>query len=216
MRLPKSFQTVALASVCCFALIGQSDRVPNGTEITVRTNDSIDAKPPNEGRIYSAVVDRDVMDRSGRVVIPRGSNAELALRDTSDQEMTLDLESITVDGRRYSVSSTPEPVTATENRREGVGKNSRTGKYVGGGAVLGSIIGAIAGGGKGAALGAAAGAGAGAVGQTVTRGGTIRVPSETLITFRLDRSLSIGPADDGYEREGRHYHRYDRDRRNYR
>jgi hypothetical protein len=192
-------------------LVAQTDRVPAGAEIVVRTNDTIDARHPSDSRIYSGVVDQDVTDRSGRVVIPRGSNAELIMRDSSDSEIVVDLESVEVDGRRYVVDSASERVAAeTEREREGVGANKRTGKYVGGGAVIGSIIGAIAGGGKGAAIGAATGAGAGAVGQTVTRGGSVRIPSETLLTFRLDRSLRVGAADSGYMRDGNHYHRYDR------
>jgi hypothetical protein len=181
----------------------------------VRTNESIDARNPSDSRIYTGVVDRDVMDRSGRVVIPRGSDAELITRDVGDKEIVVDLESVNVNGRRYVVDTQEQSITAdTGARKEGVGANQRTGKYVGGGALIGSIIGAIAGGGKGAAIGAATGAGAGAVGQTVTRGGSVRLPSESLLTFRLDRSLSVGTAaDDGYTREGRHYHRYDRDTR---
>jgi len=108
------------------------------------------------------------MDRSGRVVVPRGSAAELTVRNTSDNNMTVDLEAVNVNGRRYIVDSAEQPVVAEEGK-DGVGKNERTAKYVGGGAIIGSIIGAIAGGGKGAAIGAATGAGAGAVGQTVTK-----------------------------------------------
>lgn len=209
MKIP---QTLKLGIFTCSLALGvwaQSDRVSSGTEITVRTNDTIDAKSSNEGRIYTAVVDQDVMDRSGRVAIPRGSNAELIVRDTSNRDLVLDLESVNVNGRRYVVSTTDQPITADAARKDGLGANKRTGKYVGGGAVIGSIIGAIAGGGKGAAIGAATGAGAGAVGQTVTRGGEVRVPSESLLTFRLDRSLSIGGPDIGYNRDGYHYHRYD-------
>jgi len=140
-------------------------------------------------------------------LIPSGSHAELILRDSTSHEIVLDLESIEVRGRRYVVNAETENVEARDGK-QGVGTNKRTGKYVGGGAILGSIIGAIAGGGKGAAIGAAAGAGAGAVGQTVTRGGNVRLPAESLITFRLDRALRVGGADDGYDRNGHHYHRY--------
>jgi hypothetical protein len=207
-------QTAAVTLSLGFCLSAQTDRVPSGTEIVVRTNEAIDARNPSDSRIYTGVVDRDVMDRSGRVVIPRGSDAELITRDVGDKEIVVDLESVNVNGRRYVVDTQEQSITAdTGDRKEGVGANQRTGKYVGGGALIGSIIGAIAGGGKGAAIGAATGAGAGAVGQTVTRGGAVRLPSESLLTFRLDRSLSVGSADDGYSREGRHYHRYDRDSR---
>jgi hypothetical protein len=133
------------------------------------------------------------------------------LRDSSRDEVVVDLESIDVRGRRLQVSSDPETVGA-DGQKDGVGTNKRTGKFVGGGAILGTIIGAIAGGGKGAAIGAASGAGAGAVGQTVTRGGSVRLPAESVITFRLDRDLELRDArDDGYDRDGHHYHRYDRD-----
>ena len=204
-------QTAAIVLTASFSLLAQVDRVPTGSEIVVRTNESIDARHPSDSRIYSATVDRDVTDSSGRVVIPRGSEAELIMRDASDNdEIIIDLESVNVNGRRYVVDAASQAVTSSTDEREGVGVNKRTGKYVGGGALIGSIIGAIAGGGKGAAIGAATGAGAGAIGQTVTRGGSVRLPSESLLTFRLDRALRMGGADNGYMRDGRHYHRYDR------
>jgi hypothetical protein len=147
------------------------------------------------------------------VVIPRGSQAELILRNADSDNVVLDLESITVNGERLAVVSAPETVRADGARKEGVGANKRTGKYVGGGAVIGAIIGAVAGGGKGAAIGAATGAGAGAVGQTVTRGRNVRLPAESLVNFRLDRALSVAGADQGTTRDGRHYHGYYRDQR---
>ncbi|MBC7925043.1 MAG: hypothetical protein H7039_05235 [Bryobacteraceae bacterium] len=180
--------------------------VPTGTEITVRTNSNIDAKSSNQGRIYSAVVDRDVLDRSGRVAIPRGSDAELIVRNTANRMVVLDIESVNVNGNHYVVSTRDESVSTSGSGKSGVGKNKRTGAYVGGGAVIGSIIGAIAGGGKGAAIGAATGAGAGAIGQTVTKGGSVRLPAESLVTFRLDRGLGVGSRDNGYTRKGVHYH----------
>jgi hypothetical protein len=209
MIIRKVLLTPALLACFSFAISAQVDTVPSGSTITVRTNESIDARSPSDSRIYTAVVDRDVTDNSGRVVIPRGSDAELILRNSSNNEVVLDLESVNVNGRRYTVSSPAETVSSNGTRKEGVGGNKRTAKYVGGGALIGSIIGAIAGGGKGAAIGAATGAGAGAVGQTVTRGGNVRVPAETLLTFRIDQPLAVGPADNGFTRDGRHYHRYD-------
>src|SRR5262249_27780619 len=82
----------------------------------------------------------------------------------------------------------------TENSRDGIGANRRTGEYIGGGALLGAVIGAIVGGGKGAAIGAGAGAAAGAGTQILTRGRTVSVPAESLITFRLEEPLRVRPA----------------------
>jgi bifunctional DNA-binding transcriptional regulator/antitoxin component of YhaV-PrlF toxin-antitoxin module len=204
-------QSAAIITGLSFSLAAQVDRVPAGSEIVVRTNETVDAKHPSDSRIYSAVVDKDVTDRSGRVVIPRGADAELIMRDASDSEIVMDLESVNVNGRRYTVNTSTETLSSSsaDNRKEGVGANERTGKYVGGGALIGSIIGAIAGGGKGAAIGAVTGAGAGAVGQTVTRGGRIQLPAESLLTFRLNSPLAVGAADSGFTRDGRHYHRND-------
>jgi hypothetical protein len=189
-------------------LFAQADSVPAGTDITVRTNQTIDLKDASDGRIYTGVVDRDVLDSSGRVAIPRGSNAELVVRNINSSERAVDLESITVGGNRYVVAATGAD-NAVTTEKEGVGKNKRTAKYVGGGAVIGSMIGAIAGGGKGAAIGAIAGGAAGAGAQTITRGRDIHVPAESLLTFRLDRPLMLSHSgDNGYSRNGRHYHRY--------
>jgi hypothetical protein len=213
MDMPgESFMTslryvAALTVTLAASAWAQQDTVRSGTEITVRTNGRIEAKNSNQGRIYTGVVDRDVRDGSGNVVIPRGSDAELIIRST-DRELQLDLESVNVNGRRYVVSTSDEVISQRGNEKDGVGANQRTAKYAGGGAVIGSIIGAIAGGGKGATIGALAGGGAGAVGQTVTRGRNVNVPAESLLTFRLDQSLRVGGPDRGRDRNGAHYHDY--------
>src|SRR5205823_9742117 len=131
-------------------------------------------------------------------LIPRGSPAGLAaIRDADN--LTLDLRSVNVHGRRYVVDA--GDVAAGSAGKEGVGKNKRTGKYVGGGAVAGTIIGAIAGGGKGAAIGALAGGAAGAGAQTLTRGKKLNVPAETKLKFRLEQSLSLRGRASGSTRQ---------------
>jgi hypothetical protein len=201
------FFSAVLAISGMLPLAAQVDRVPPGTQITVRNDQPIDARSYNDGRIYPATVARDVVDPDGRVVIPHGAPAELIVRRASGDELILDMESITVGGRRYALSTTDQAISGGD--RAGVGENQRTAKYVGGGAVIGSIIGAIAGGGRGAAIGAAAGAGSGAVAQTETRGRRVFVPAESLVTFQLDRPLHVDVRDSGYDRDGYHYHRYD-------
>jgi hypothetical protein len=163
--------------------------LPVGTELALRTNERIDSKEAVEGRTYSAEIAEDVRDSDGSVAIPRGSDARLITRRLEDNgDITLDVESVSVAGRRYRVSTADQEL---ENRRDGVGANKRTGQYVGGGAVFGAIIGAIAGGGKGAAIGAVAGAGAGAGAQIITRGKEVHVPAESVIRFRLDHPLKL-------------------------
>jgi outer membrane lipoprotein SlyB len=74
------------------------------------------------------------------------------------------------------------------------GKGKRSAGFIGGGAGAGALIGALAGGGKGAAIGAASGAGAGTAAEVLTKG-KIKVPAETVLTFRLDKPLRIAAAN---------------------
>ena len=86
--------------------------------------------------------------------------------------------------------------------RNHLGRNDETAEFVGTGALLGTIVGALTGGGKGAAIGAAAGAAG-----VLTRGRFVRIPAGTLLTFRLERGLTIGVHDEGFTRDRLHYHR---------
>ncbi len=163
--------------------------IPAGTQLAVRTNQRIDSHDVIEGQTFSAQLEEDVRDDTGSVAIPRGADVMLVTRRVENSgDITLDIDSITVEGRRYRVSTVDEEL---QNNRDGVGANKRTGQFVGGGAVLGAIIGAIAGGGKGAAIGAVVGGGAGAATQIVTQGKEVHVPSETVLRFRLDHRLRL-------------------------
>jgi len=181
----------------------RAETIAAGTVISVRTNDTIDAKDTANGRVYSGEVDRDVLDGNNRIAIPRGSDVELMVRDVGNHTLALDLDAVVVQGKRYSV--TTYDVTRTGDQKDGVGANGRTAKFVGGGALFGTIVGAVAGGGKGAGIGALAGGAAGAIGQTVTRGTRVHVPAESVLTFQLQQPLHLA-ADPGYTRGGRHYH----------
>ncbi len=178
--------------------------IPSGTTIQVRTLDPIRAST-FDGRIYRGVIENDVLDADGRLAIEEGSTAELVARDIGGGELDIDLDSVTVEGRRFAVRA-DSSVVGTGGRDRDV-FDSKTGQSAIAGAVVGSIIGAIAGGGKGAAVGAGVGAAAGAGARIATRGRNIDVPSDTVLTFRLTRPIYIDVADDGYDRDGFHYHR---------
>jgi hypothetical protein len=182
---------------------GAAGTIDAGTAITIRTNENIDANN-SDGRIFSGVVAQDVMNRNGNIAIPKGSNVELLVRKVSSTEVALDLDSVMINGERYGLQTQQNIVRSQQ--KEGFGANKRTGEFVGGGAAIGAIIGAITGGGKGAAIGAGAGAAAGAGVQILTRGSRVNVPAESLLTFRLAQPLRAGVVDDGFTRDGIHYH----------
>jgi hypothetical protein len=172
--------------------------LPAGSQIAIRTNEPIDSATAVEGRGFDAQVSKDLLDASGAVAVPRGSKAELVIvsaskggRISGASDLVLDLRSVTVGGQRYRLDA----ANIEQRGKSGVGANKRTATYTGGGAAVGAIIGAIAGGGRGAAIGAGAGAGAGALTQILTKGGAIRVPAETLLTFRLDKTLRVVAAN---------------------
>lgn len=168
--------------------------LPEGTKVAVRTEETIDSAKAVEGQTFAAEMADDVLDANGEIAVPRGANAQIVIRSASKggrfkgtSDLVLDLQSIAVGGQEYTVSTTD----LTQKGKQGFGVNKRTGAFTGGGAALGAIIGAIAGGGKGAAIGAGAGAGAGAVTQIATKGGAIKVPAETVLTFQLDKPVRI-------------------------
>jgi hypothetical protein len=173
-----------------------SATIPNGTELSLRTNEVIDSETSVVGQTFSALVAADVLDSSGAVVIPRNSDARLVIRSadggsiTRASELLLDVDSLTIAGTTYVISTGD----LQEQGGQGVGVNRRTGIMVGGGAALGTLIGAIIGGGKGAAIGAAIGAGSGAGAQILTRGKQVKIPAETLLSFRLDQDLVLQAA----------------------
>jgi hypothetical protein len=168
----------------------RSVEVPSGTTLTIRMIDAVDSEVNQVGQTFRASLDEPVRVGS-EIVIPRGADvlAKLAADKKSGKlggraELTMDLISVTVNGRAIDVN-TQEVTTASESRSDG------TKKKVAGGAIAGAVIGAIAGGGRGAAAGAAAGAGAGTAVQVFTKGQRVRIPSETRLTFTLERPLAF-------------------------
>jgi hypothetical protein len=164
--------------------------VPSGTRIVVRLIDPVNSERDNLGQTYRASLDQPVIV-NGETVIPRGADAVAALIDAKQSGkiegrtvLTLDLKTVTVNGRTYDVVTAGVP-EASGSRGE------RSAKVIGGAAALGAIIGAAAGGGKGAAIGAGAGAGAGTAAEIATSGQKVHVPAETRLTFTLQNPIAL-------------------------
>ena len=167
--------------------------VPAGTEMSVQTEETIDGSTAADGQTFAANVTEPVKDADGKVVIPAGAKAQVIIRSLSEggkirgrDDLVLDLASVSIDGRQYALST----ADLEQKGKQGLGANKRTAEFVGGGAAIGGIVGAIFGGGKGAAIGAGIGSGGGAATQALTKG-NIRVDAETILTFKLDKSLRV-------------------------
>jgi len=107
-------------------------RLDPGTTITVRTNEPIDSSR-TDYRVYTATVDRGVRSDNGDLAIPRGATAELIVRSARDNDLILDLESVTINGHRYAVRTDRQRVDSNNNNLIGeiVGAiNGDRGRYV--------------------------------------------------------------------------------------
>jgi hypothetical protein len=165
--------------------------IPPGTDFAVRVNQAIVSNEP--GKTFKAEVAQDIVNRSGTIIVPRGSDAELVVVSAENggavgtRTVSLGVNSVTVRGHKYTVTT-----AATEEAGPGgLGTNRRTAEMVGGAAAIGALVGAIAGGGKGAAVGAAVGATGGAATQVLTRGDKVSIPAESVLTFRLDQGWRL-------------------------
>jgi hypothetical protein len=164
--------------------------VPAGTQIVVRLIDPVNSETDRLGQTYRASIDDPVVV-NGQTVIPRGADAVASLIDAQKSgkiegrtSLTLDLRSVTVNGRSLDV-------TTTGVSQESGSRGERSAKVIGGTAALGAIIGAIAGGGKGAAIGAGSGAAVGTGAQVMTSGQKVKIPSETRLTFTLQNPIVL-------------------------
>jgi hypothetical protein len=138
--------------------------------IRVRTTEPIDAARADY-RVFNGIVEDDVRGDNGRLAVPRGSTAELIVRRAGNNEMVLDMESLTVDGQRYAINTDPAPIGRPADAFD---------------RVVGSIVGGIRDGN--------------------VRGQAVRIPRDTVMSFRLERALDMGIADQGVNRNGYHYH----------
>src|SRR5216683_1392158 len=171
---------------------GGAITIPAGQSMLVRMIDGVDSSKNHVGDVFHASLETDltigdtVVARKGTDVYGRLAEAKEAGHMSGSSELQLELTRMVIDGKDY-------PVVSSDYSLKGKGRGSDTAKKVGGGAVAGAIIGAIAGGGKGAAIGAGVGSAAGAGVQVLTRGQQVKVPSETLLEFRLQQPATVTP-----------------------
>ena len=164
--------------------------IPAGTRISIRTIDAIDSSRNHVGDRFEASLEEPLWI-DGNMVVPKGADVYGRLEEskttgtfTGRSELKLELTGIVVHGQTL-------PLVTGEYQVSGKSKGESTAKRTAGGAAIGGIIGAIAGGGKGAGIGAATGAGVGAGSEIITKGDQVKIPSETLLDFTLQQSVTI-------------------------
>jgi hypothetical protein len=171
----------------------QKVTVPAGTRILVRMIDSVDSANNRIGDKFRASLEEN-LEADGVIVAPRGADvigrlaeAKGAGHMTGHSELKLELTDIRVGDELL-------PIVTGDYDVAGKNRGGNTAAKTLGGAAIGAVIGALAGGGRGAAIGAGVGGGAGATINIITKGEQVKVPSETMLEFRLDQPLTARPA----------------------
>lgn len=164
--------------------------IPAGQSLLIRMVDGVDSSKNHVGDIFHATLETDLnvngalVARKGTDVYGRLAEAQKSGNFTGKSELQLELTRMVIDGHDY-------PVVSSDYTLQGKGQGSQTAKKVGIGAIAGTLIGAAAGGGKGAAIGAASGGALGAGVQVLTKGAQVKVPSETVLEFRLQQPATV-------------------------
>lgn len=164
--------------------------IPAGQSILIRMIDGVDSSKNHVGDIFHANLETD-LNVNGTLVAHKGTDVYGRLAEaqksgnfSGKSELQLELTRMVIDGHDY-------PVVSSDYTLQGKGQGKSTAKKVGIGAIAGTIIGAAAGGGKGAAIGAASGGAVGAGVQVLTKGAQVKVPSETVLEFRLQQPATV-------------------------
>ena len=166
--------------------------VPVGSHILVRMIDSVDSERNHVGDHFRASLEANI-EQDGYILARRGaevygelSTVQGAGHLTGHAELRLQLTGMTIHDSLV-------PLVTGDYDVAGKGRGANTAKKTVGGAALGAIIGALAGGGRGAAIGTGIGAAAGATANIITKGEKVRIPSETVLDFRIDAPLALRP-----------------------
>ncbi len=166
--------------------------VPAGTQLTVRLNDPLDSERNQIGDTFHGtlsapiVIGGETVIPSGADVVGRVADVKSAGRFAGNSVLTLELTSVSVNGRTYNVQT-------NQWSRAGKGEGKSTATKVGVGTAAGAVLGGIIGGGRGAAIGAATGAGAGTGVAASKKGQQIKLAPEAVLNFQIISPLTVVP-----------------------
>ncbi len=185
----------ALALVITAATTGAFDStrevtLPAGTTISVRLDHALSTDQNESGDDFEATVYSPVV-ADGVTVIPAGAAARGQIVEARESGRLKGVARLRVTLDEVEVDDSWVDINTTASSRQAGNHKKRNAILIGGGAGTGALIGAIAGGGTGAAIGAGIGAGAGTAAAAYTGKKDIRLPAETLLTFRLTEPVTV-------------------------
>ena len=167
-----------------------------GTTLTASTNAEIRSHKNKVGDTVTATIAKDVKDRSGRVVIPAGSEVVLkvtAIKESenkSDKTGTLTVQptSVVISGQSYPLTANIEGVTT---ELQGRGTNAGDIAKPAAGAAVGAVVGRVLGGSsKGAIIGGVLGGAVGAQRAVETKDRDVVLPQGTTVMLSLTEEFT--------------------------
>jgi hypothetical protein len=157
-------------------------------EITSRTD-----KP---GATVTGTTASDVMDASGRVVIPAGSKVTLSITEIHESEnkgdktgkLTLTPTSVEIEGQSYALDGSAVALDRTlRDRKTNAGDVAKVGAGTAAGAILGRVIGGST---KGAVIGGVIGGAIGTQRAIETQDRDVVVPTSSRVEITLGAPLT--------------------------
>jgi len=164
--------------------------IPAGERVSVRMIDSISSAQNTAGQVFRASLYGPLVSH-GRVIVRAGAPVSVLLADAKGAGRIKGSSELEVRLSRLEYRGHSYPLQSSVYEEVGKGRGKNTAVRTGIGAGIGAAIGAIAGGGKGAAIGSAVGGGAGFGSDALTHGQQVKIPSETVLTFRLEAPLTV-------------------------
>jgi len=168
-----------------------------GTTLTATTTAEIRSHKNKVGDTVTATIANDVKDRSGRVVIPAGSEVTLQVTAIKESEnkrdstgtLTVKPTAVSINGRSYPLAASIEHV---DTKLQGRGTNAGDIAKPAAGAAVGAVVGRVLGGSsKGAIIGGVIGGAVGAQRAVETKDRDVVLPQGTAVTISLDETFRV-------------------------
>jgi hypothetical protein len=170
-----------------------------GTAISAKFDAGISSRTHKAGQKLSGTVSADVKDKSGRIVIPKGSKVNLTIAAIHESEnksdktgkLVLTPTQVVIAGRSYPLKGSAAALDRTlKDRKTNAGDLAKVGAGAGAGALLGTVV--SGGSTKGAVIGGVAGAAVGTQRAIETQDRDVVVPAGSRLKVTLQATFKRG------------------------
>jgi hypothetical protein len=164
----------------------------SGTAISAKFDGGISSRTHKAGQKLTGTVSSDVKDKSGRVVIPKGSKVYLTIAAIHESEnksdktgkLVLTPTLVSISGKTYPLKGSAAALDRTlKDRKTNAGDLAKVGVGAGAGALLGTAV--TGGSTKGAVIGGVAGAAVGTQRAIQTQDRDVVVPAGSRLKVTL-------------------------------